>query len=696
MANRLQKQPVLTFVPEVRSIAAKAAYCETVQVVSGYKDRPADSGARFAAGGPNSSSPVYPLLILLESAVPAGSNGVQLPAGATPAYGWGRDQYGWPYQTLIGYYVRLPSTGATGGRYSGSGLVPIFRDETTCYPAVEGRQGSPARLDSYENNGWNGGARSISPVPVGGYFDVDIPDSPLGVMIGLSDGAPDHSYSHPTHALVFRPGGVTPVEKGADVGPTVSGGHRVRMARTAGGVKMYVDGVLVYTSNTPIAGVAYVDATLYGLSDYVDNPVIGLLHEAHGEADMHLHADLFGSGGVAAMRLEAVGVASLNGIILTSGTSNLAMQGEGSAFARYALQEEAGLLLEAVATGYGVFGPGQIIIGGINGGQGRLVADGWGSDRNAARASGRFSRPVLTARAGRPEAEVTQAVGVFPLPLGSGALYSGAVMSGDGAVAMIGKASDGAFFGGSSPCATVYQCAAWESYLPQGVMDGGELLFSIDMLNLNLIQFFVLHEGIEIGSSLDIYVIVSMELAEIIGVTSLSSLATVLEMAIHERVALTSSIAGAQALQYAVNAVTGALSRYENFGFKQFATAGGKTYAINDAGLYRLEGENDEGATLNASIDFGASDFGTAQGKVVNSVYAGIATDGCVYLRATGDDGKERIYRAEGSGPERRALTAKGLVSRHWRLRLELVDASYADLDNIEIEMGVSQRRLRR
>lgn len=696
MANRLQKQPVLTYVPAVPSIAAKAAYCESFQVIAGYKKPP--KPGRFAAGGSSSSSTASggSYFISIESLISGGHSGVQLPAGASPVYRQGYDSNGHPEQQLIGYQVTSSSTGASGTGYAGSGGVPIYRTETVCYPAVEGRQGSPARIDNYENNGWNGGARSIFPVPVGGYFEADMPDNPLGVLIGLSDGAFDHSYSHPTHALAFRPGGVTPIEKGADVGPEVARGSRVRMTRTASGVRMFVDGVLIHESSTPIAGAAYVDATLYGLSDYVDNPVIGLFHEVRGEADMRLQAELFGSGGVAAMRLEAVGVASLNGVIITSGTGTLAMLGEGSAFARYDLKENAGLLLEVVATGYGVFGPGQTIVGDVSGGQGQLVADGWGSDRNTARALGYFSRPVLTARAGRPEAEVTQAVGVFPFPMGSGALSSGAVMSGEGVMTMTGKASENTYFGGSAPAATVYQCVAWESYLPQGVMDGGEMLFSFDNLALNLIQFFVLHEGIEIGSNLDIYVIVSMELAETIGVTSLASLATVIEMAIHERVALTSNIAGAQALQYAVNAVTGALSRYENFGFKQFATAGGRTYAINNAGLYRLEGENDEGATLNASIDFGASDFGRAQGKLISSVYAGITTDGYVYLRVTGDDGKERIYRAEGSDPERRALTAKGLVSRHWRLRLELMDASYADLDNIEIEMGVSQRRLRR
>lgn len=82
-----------------------------------------------------------------------------------------------------------------------------------------------------------------------------------------------------------------------------------------------------------------------------------------------------------------------------------------------------------------------------------------------------------------------------------------------------------------------------------------------------------------------------------------------------ERVAINNSARAAkqEALQYAVNVLTGALTTYQNFGFTQFARVGGETYTIRPDGLYCLRGDTDNGETLRAMIDFGASDYGTAK-----------------------------------------------------------------------------------
>ena len=110
-----------------------------------------------------------------------------------------------------------------------------------------------------------------------------------------------------------------------------------------------------------------------------------------------------------------------------------------------------------------------------------------------------------------------------------------------------------------------------------------------------------------------------------------------------------------------------------------------------------MDGDTDDGQTIAALIDFGASDYGSAASKRISSIYAGINTDGAVYFRLTEAGGTERVYRAiEHTEEEARTRTAKGIASRHWRLRLELVDASFADLDNVEVEVGVGRRRVGR
>lgn len=559
----------------------------------------------------------------------------------------------------------------------------------------------PARMDYSDNNGWNGGARSIAEIPVGHYFEITLPDNPLGVMIGLSDGRFDHTYGHSSHALVARPSGITPVEHGLDVGAEVPSGSRIRIARNEATVQMFVDGELVHTSHTPAVGTIYADATLYGVSDYVDDPIIGQIHELSGVAAMALMSYLdVTPGGVAELLIHSDGVAVLNGVALASGTAYTAIQSDGQARVRHEIESDADLLIQSEVTGFGAFSTDGEVSQGIAYAHGRAALVGHGGDRATGRASGVFSRPTLEARINRPEAEVVQAIGVFPPPLLTALMHSGGLLSASGSQSAAGKASEAGYFGGVSPAATVYQLVAWESYLPDDQLDGGESVFGLDVLWMESVLLFALYEGVELNDSLDLYLVVSLDMYEAMSVDGPGSLslAAIIELALRERMAVTGSAYSArrEALQYAVNAVTGAVARYENFGFKQFATVGASTYAIKSDGLYRLEGSRDNGAPLDAVIDFGASDFGTAQSKRVNSIYAGIATDGDVYLRVTGDDGAERVYRAVAGANEARALTAKGLAARHWRVRLELCDASYADLDNVEIEIGASQRRLRR
>lgn len=146
------------------------------------------------------------------------------------------------------------------------------------------------------------------------------------------------------------------------------------------------------------------------------------------------------------------------------------------------------------------------------------------------------------------------------------------------------------------------------------------------------------------------------------GIGDQVTLGGVIQLLAMERVAINSSARAAkqEALQYAVNVLTGALTTYQNFGFTQFARVGGETYAIRPDGLYCLRGDTDNGETLRAMIDFGASDYGTAQGKRIAHVYAGVTTDGEVYVRVIPDDGAERCYRAVGDSPEFRAPVARG------------------------------------
>jgi hypothetical protein len=79
--------------------------------------------------------------------------------------------------------------------------------------------------------------------------------------------------------------------------------------------------------------------------------------------------------------------------------------------------------------------------------------------------------------------------------------------------------------------------------------------------------------------------------------------------------------------------------------------------------------------------------------KRLDTAYLGVRTDGQVFVRVVADDGRERIYRAAGQANVRRSNLGKGVAGRYWNLKLELVDASFCEVDSIELSVGATIRR---
>lgn len=648
MANRLQKQPVLSYVRRVEAVTAKKAWCETISYVASYR---------------------YPPTV-------AGSSEADLE--------WlnNNTQY----------------SGIGSGQYGISPMIPVYGTYTKCHPAVAGVTGRAPRIDKSANNGWNGGARSIASLPVGSYIEVDLPDRPIGVLVGLSQGQLNIQYSSAKHALVSRPNGFTAIQNGQDVTQETALTGRVKIMRTGGEVRMFVGDDLVHSADETTTGTMYVIVMLYSLSDYVENPAIGAYGEYSVTSDFQMQSCIdHKNGDTSIFRIETTAVPVINGVSLVHGTSTFRIQTDATYIAKHEVGAASDLSISSNLTGYGYFDVNRVIADGINYANGSAATAGLIALNDALKARGHFSKPVLEARANPPEAETVQAVGIYPSPDLSGHVLSGTVSSADGAQLLMGKASDAPYFGGKGNAAVINRLTAWLYFLADNHIDGSELLFSQDKFSLESNALFILHEGIGITDTLDFYLVVNLDAYEAIAVGDEMGLSSIIQLAINERMAISgsSAVARREALQYAVNATTGALSTYQNFGFKQFATAAGQTYAITDNGLFKLSGDTDNGDLLNATIDFGATDFGSANLKRVSSVYTGVNTDGEVYVRVTGDEGQEIIYRVVTEPNECRVKTAKGLAARHWRVRLELTDASYADLDNLEIEIGVSQRRLR-
>ena len=155
----------------------------------------------------------------------------------------------------------------------------------------------------------------------------------------------------------------------------------------------------------------------------------------------------------------------------------------------------------------------------------------------------------------------------------------------------------------------------------------------------------------------------------------------------------TSGVVNSRRVQYAVNANTGGVAEYSGFDFDGFTRSGQRTYAFTPTGVFALApGADDAGQPIDASVDFGDKTLGSVGNKFIEYVHLGVDTDGTVDVTLVAD-GVSRTYPAATRDGMTRAPTAKGIVGRKWGVHVAIKDATRAELDAVDIEVGVNGSR---
>lgn len=155
------------------------------------------------------------------------------------------------------------------------------------------------------------------------------------------------------------------------------------------------------------------------------------------------------------------------------------------------------------------------------------------------------------------------------------------------------------------------------------------------------------------------------------------------------------SIAGETLQVWAMHMDAGGSTRYENFNFNSFANIDGITYGASESGIYRLDGNKDDGADIQQLVDFGRLSFGTNSRKGLPYVYAGMAADGPTFLRVVAD-GATFTYQVRNSTENmatHRFELGRGLRASFYDVSL-ISSASSFDLHNIEFMPIELTRRL--
>jgi len=187
-----------------------------------------------------------------------------------------------------------------------------------------------------------------------------------------------------------------------------------------------------------------------------------------------------------------------------------------------------------------------------------------------------------------------------------------------------------------------------EPYLPADEADGSDAMFLTDTAALESALVLVAHETLEIDAgAATLTIILDLAVSDGIAVSESASIGSIVELIAREELAVANTMTAArsQALQYAVNYLTGALVTYRQFDFDGFARSARSTYAWKKDGLYKVGGATDDGDLIEALIDYSTTDFDDAHVKRVSTAYLGVRTDGQCYLRVTADEGRTRVYK---------------------------------------------------
>lgn len=153
----------------------------------------------------------------------------------------------------------------------------------------------------------------------------------------------------------------------------------------------------------------------------------------------------------------------------------------------------------------------------------------------------------------------------------------------------------------------------------------------------------------------------------------------------------------AQALFYAwaINATTGAPSRYEGFDFNSLCLGPGGSYlGAGPGGIYELEGDDDAGAPIQSLVLTGDMDFGSEMRKRVSDAYLGVANDGPLQVSVSMDRVPYR-YRLDATGAlaNRKIPVGRGAKGRYVTVEIANLDGAAMEVDAVEILIERLSRR---
>lgn len=589
------------------------------------------------------------------------------------------DRYGWDYSTghkLLPWgdgIAGLAQLGLEANNFKYHPNIPRYTiKDVTKYDKVyvPGVPGTPAQDPStviYGRRGWDGGAYSIDRMPAYGIFDFKL-DVGLAAIAGLAVSGIKFTYSTAKHAWMLSESGLSVLESGATLASVDVGEHTLaeisnwvlRIERSRGQIIYSYDKgeggfIEAFRSIDSLGGLRAIGMP-YSVDDHIN--AISMYERADIVSALPPTLAKMASEGASSSGIRA-SIPPVVASLVSEAIANMAVRVPATKALMYSLTaDEDGDV--------GTFGRITSTIP-------AAVAD--------MRAEPVFFTNGIHAPLLSVHTRITAWVHIeADLKVEVPALK--AVIS-------------------QSPVSKMKaRIPAAEAFLRSLVVDvSGSPVLVGTSAELDAPVFLIAAENIGLSESTSIDIFLDMVTAERIAVTGSASIGQILTLLIEEGVNVSnglSSLTKREALQYAVNTATGAISTYTGFGFDGFGRVNGTTYCWDASGVYAVGDGMDSGKAIDALVDFGISDFGTGRIKSVPTAWLGLRTDGEVYLRVNSDsdNGGTLVYKAVQSQDTFKAVTGKGLFGRQWSLKVEITGAEYASMDSVEIEIAPSTRRI--
>jgi len=141
---------------------------------------------------------------------------------------------------------------------------------------------------------------------------------------------------------------------------------------------------------------------------------------------------------------------------------------------------------------------------------------------------------------------------------------------------------------------------------------------------------------------------------------------------------------------YAINVAHTETTIYPDYAFNQIVKLDGLYYGVRPDGLYLLEGPDDEGGKIQATIQTADMDFGTARHKRVP--YAYLDTTDTTTIEPFTEERKIGKYTSSFKG--RRTRLARGARGRFWSFKVANVDGAPLDLRSLELYTNAVGRKV--